>query len=99
MLLPAAGSRRANSAPGRLAPRQRVILSACALITAVAAAWLSPPHAGDPPEEIGTFRPPVKAVPPSETFATFHESWVTPPGHTASAHSSALCVLPSGDLL
>ena len=99
MLLLPAGSRRATSAPCRLAPRQRVLLIVCALITAVAAAWLSPPHAGHPPEEIGAFRPPAKAVPSSEAFATFQESWVTPPGHTTSAHSSALCALPSGDLL
>jgi predicted neuraminidase len=25
--------------------------------------------------------------------------WLTPPGHTVSAHSSAICALPSGDLL
>jgi len=29
----------------------------------------------------------------------FTRAWVTPPGHTASAHSSAICTLPGGDLL
>lgn len=34
-----------------------------------------------------------------EREAIFRQSWVTPAGHTASAHSSMVCTLPSGDLL
>jgi predicted neuraminidase len=29
----------------------------------------------------------------------FRQSWVTPAGHTASAHGSTVCALPSGDLM
>lgn len=29
----------------------------------------------------------------------FRRGWITPPAHTASAHGSAICTLPEGDLL
>lgn len=47
----------------------------------------------------------VSAIPPrtpaadADPIPTFTHNWVTPPGHTASAHSSTICSLPSGDLL
>ena len=41
------------------------------------------------------------AEPPlaAELVPFFRQSWVTPRAHTSSAHSSSICVLPSGDLL
>jgi predicted neuraminidase len=46
-------------------------------------------------------KPTRAGVPRLETLDAspfFTQSWVTPPGHTRSAHSSAICALPSGDL-
>lgn len=43
--------------------------------------------------QFGATNPAPDAVP------VFARRWITPPGHTASAHSSAICTLPSGDLL
>ena len=49
------------------------------------------------PNSIATFHPVVSAA--ADAIPSFTESWVTPPGHTGMAHSSAICALPSGDLL
>lgn len=51
-----------------------------------------------PPVKISPVMPMVLRA-DDEDGAFFRQSWVTPPGHTASAHSSTVCVLPSGDLL
>ena len=99
MLFPSAGAGRATSAPHRLSPPQRLILVVCAVATALAAARLSPPRSSHPPEEIETFASPEVSVHPSDSIARFTASWVTPLAHTVSAHSSAICALPSGDLL
>ncbi len=43
---------------------------------------------------------PARVISPKETNAPqFRQSWVNPLGHTTAAHSSAICVLPGGDLL
>jgi predicted neuraminidase len=38
-------------------------------------------------------------IAPGESTPLRRESWVTPSQHAASVHSSAICTLPSGDLL
>ncbi len=55
---------------------------------------------GVEPKEIAVAAPPratsASAAPAAPQFA---ESWVSPSGHMRSAHSSAICALPSGDML
>jgi predicted neuraminidase len=50
------------------------------------------------PTDMATVRaaPVLEAV---DALPFFAQAWVTPAGHTPSAHSSAICALPSGDLL
>ena len=50
------------------------------------------------PTGIAPARRVVKSFAETDTTPFFRESWVTPRGHTASAHSSAICALPSGDV-
>jgi len=54
------------------------------------------------PREISVTVPPPTAAAMAAAAAVgpqFTESWVSPTGHMRSAHSSAICALPSGDLL
>jgi predicted neuraminidase len=99
MPLHPAGVVRARSVAHRLSPPKRVLLIACTLATALAAVGLAPRTTETAPDEAAGFAPPAVLADPADQIAAFTESWVTPPGHTASAHSSAICALPSGDLL
>jgi predicted neuraminidase len=100
MLLPSTGDGRAKSAAHRLSPLNRVVFSGCTLVTALAAAHFTTHREVSAPAEISQFRSGhYHAVDPADALPAFTETWVTPEGHTASAHSSAICALPSGDLL
>src|SRR5688572_13639735 len=81
----------------RLSPRNRIVFSACTLITAVIAVLFTARPDIAAPDSIATLHPVVSAA--ADAIPSFTESWVTPPGHTEMAHSSAICALPSGDLL
>ena len=56
-------------------------------------------HGTVAPDEIEVIR--SHAMPRGNDDATpfFQKTWVTPAGHTVSAHSSSICTLPSGELL
>ena len=51
------------------------------------------------PADIAAAEPALRAADSTDAVPVYTQTWVTPPGHTASAHSSAICALPSGDLL
>src|SRR5688572_24537843 len=88
---------RANRGHHRLSPRDRIVFSTCTLITALVAVLFTSRREIAAPDSIATFHPMVSAA--TDTVPSFTESWVTPPRHTEMAHSSAICTLPSGDLL
>lgn len=90
--------RGSSSAPARLCVRYRIAFIALALITALATARLARFADVAAPAEL-TARGSVATPDLADAAPYFHEAWVTPPGHTDSAHSSAICALPSGDLL
>ncbi|MDO8544305.1 MAG: sialidase family protein [Opitutaceae bacterium] len=83
----------------RLSPLSRVVLIGCALLTVLVAARFAPEGDGSAPADIAHFPTPAGVPDPTDLVPVFSQSWITPPGHTASAHSSAICALPSGDLL
>ncbi|MEO6568933.1 MAG: sialidase family protein [Opitutaceae bacterium] len=83
----------------RLPLRQRAVLAVIALLTAIAAVCFSKSRGGAAPTGIATFASVVPEFNVNDAVPVFSHSWVTPPGHTVSAHSSAICSLPSGDLL
>ncbi|MEO7412245.1 MAG: sialidase family protein [Opitutaceae bacterium] len=83
----------------RLPVRQRFILAVVALLTAVAVAGLGKSRDSAAPTGITTLARVASGFNVADAVPVFSHSWVTPPGHTVSAHSSAICALPSGDLL
>jgi predicted neuraminidase len=93
------GSARTEAAVHRLSLLNRGVCIGCTLVTAFAVSTFSTPSEKSAPEEIARHQPrsnPVEAV---DALPVFTESWITPRGHTASAHVSAICTLPSGDVL
>src|SRR5688500_6720667 len=97
MLHPSAGVVRTKSAAHRLSPFARVIFIGCTLVGVVVLFTSRKPVSA--PAEIARFRSEPAVPHVADPVPAFTESWVTPPGHTTSAHSSAICALPSGDLL
>jgi predicted neuraminidase len=98
MLFHSSGSPTTSSV-NRLSPLNRSVFIGCTVATAIAAMRLTNGSDVSAPAELAVLRPALKVVEPADSIPFFTESWVTPPGHTASAHSSAICALPSGDLL
>lgn len=85
--------------PRRLPRAHRCVLIALALGTAWATTHFSDVAAVDAPAEVAAL-PTASHLPlAADAVPVFAQTWVTPPGHTESAHSSAICSLPSGDLL
>jgi predicted neuraminidase len=95
----------ANAAPiarisRRLPWRHRVVLIAITAITAVTAMSYHPRGGDTAPARIAFRRPAATTAERAATATAFYaESWVSPRGHMASTHSSAICALPSGDLM
>ncbi len=83
----------------RLPALSRVVLIGCALGAALATVRFTTGGEGSAPAAISKFKPASDAIDAGDAAPLFTQSWVTPSGHTASAHSSAICALPSGDLL
>jgi predicted neuraminidase len=88
---------------GRLTVRQRVVLIVATLALGFVAARqapramvTAPTSSGAAERPIGAGRSAGPAVAPKPHFA---ESWVSPHGHVRSTHGSAICALPSGDML
>jgi predicted neuraminidase len=81
-----------------LPPLHRVVLIAATVAAALVAATDASHDGIVAPTGITPPRRVVKASAAADTAPFLRESWVTPPGHTASAHSSAICALPSGDV-
>jgi predicted neuraminidase len=98
MLFKSSGGFRARSAGHRLSPRNRIGLIACTLVAALLAAHFTTRSDVSAPDDIATSRPAIRVV-AADAIPMFMQEWVTPPGHTAQAHGSAICALPSGDLL
>lgn len=92
-------NRSRRLAARRLPSWHRVALIGATLTTAFAAAHFAAPDEAGAPARIATLRQPAAVFDPTEAVPMYAESWVTPPGHTRSAHSSAICTLPSGDLM
>jgi predicted neuraminidase len=86
----------------RLSWRQRLVLIAVTLAVAAFAARHAPFALVSAPRSARaadvTRVSPVVAV-GTEALPQFSESWVSPQGHVRSTHSSAICVMPSGELL
>lgn len=82
----------------RLRPTRRVLLVAATLIGAFAATRDGTRSGGGPASDVIS---PGRATAPADSTDSkpfLAQSWVTPKGHTPSAHSSTICSLPSGDL-
>jgi predicted neuraminidase len=93
-----AGVRR-KALAARLPLRQRLAFIALTLLTALATAHYARFGDASAPAKIAGPRALVPRPDASDATPFFRESWVTPAGHTRSAHSSAICALPSGDLM
>lgn len=83
----------------RLAVRHRVGLIAVTL--GIAAVAISDVTRGGivAPAGMARVRGAALMSDPTDAVPYFRQSWVTPHRHTASAHSSVICALPSGDIL
>lgn len=86
------------TAAHRLSPRSRLTYVGIAVAAAIATVhFTGQPDAVAPSEITRPAR--VETERERDVVPAFSRAWVTPPGHTESAHSSAVCTLPSGDLL
>jgi predicted neuraminidase len=93
-----AGRTRGGDARHRLKTRHRLAL----IVATLVAAWIASRDA-----RLGGIAAPTDLLPartatvaaPGDASAVFRQSWVTPSGHTLSAHGSAICALPGGDQL
>lgn len=99
MLPPHLDARARKRAGRRLPLRQRVVLIAVAAITVSATAYFTKAQESIAPTSIAPTPRTNAEFRPAEAAPLFRQSWVTPLGHTNSAHSSSICALPSGDLL
>lgn len=99
MLLPSTGGPRFPSAPHRLPTSHRCVFIGCTIATAIAAACFTTRSDVSAPEDIASLQSAFNPIDMTDPVPSFLETWVTPAGHTASAHSSAICALPSGDLM
>jgi predicted neuraminidase len=77
--------------------RSRIFFIGCACATAIGTMIVTPRDEVSAPTRIAAAT--TLAPDPLDASPAFNESWITPAGHTGSAHSSAICALPSGDLL
>jgi predicted neuraminidase len=78
----------------------RTVFVVATIATAVVALGMSPGEDSEAPNAVTPRSQTwVRHVPTNDVVPFFSEDWVSPSGHTASAHSSALCPLPGGDLL
>jgi predicted neuraminidase len=82
----------------RLRPLHRVLLIAITIVTALAAVEYSSDDIDAPSLVAARSRPNAGHL-MADPMPFFAHSWVSPVGHTDSAHSSAICALPGGDLL
>jgi predicted neuraminidase len=81
-----------------LAPRHRVFWCAVTLGAALIASSDAVREGTQAPR--GLLAEPGKMVRPAEgAVPEFRRDWLTPAAHTVSAHGSAVCTLPCGDLL
>lgn len=86
--------------PGGLPSLHRVVLIALTLVAAVIAASNAPRGGIVAPADMA---PALQGTAASErlpdSLPIIRQSWINPADHTASAHGSTICALPSGDLL
>lgn len=99
MLFPSSGGPRPPSAAHRLSPLNRFVFIGCTIAIAIAAACFTTRSDLSAPADIAPSSPGSNSIDVSDALPMFSETWVTPAGHTTSAHSSAICALPSGDLM
>jgi predicted neuraminidase len=98
MLLSSSGGAGPRAAGHLLSLPSRALFIACVAVTAIGTVRLTPRADVSAPVRVAV-RSQLPVLEMSDSVPTFTQSWITPPGHTASAHSSAICALPSGDLL
>jgi predicted neuraminidase len=87
-----------RAAARRLPPLHRVVLIAATVAAALVAANEGSRRGVVAPARIAPARRVSQSIAPADTTPFFRQSWVTPRGHTASVHSSAICALPTGGL-
>lgn len=84
--------------PGPLRPVGRVVWCVVTVVVALGIASRIPDLPRGAPQQLtATAQPPAAFA--AETTSSYRESWVSPAGFTASAHSSVTCVLPDGGLM
>ncbi len=83
----------------RLAPAHRVFLIGATVLAAGVVGFDATRRGSVAPDEIARVRSPAVVAAAADAAPVFRQGWVTPPGHTTSAHGSTVCALPSGDLL
>ncbi len=92
------GSEGKRSGGRALPPRQRVFWCAVTLVAALIASSDSVRECTRAPHGL-VAEPGKPATSPEGAVPEFRREWLTPPAHTVSAHGSAVCTLPGGDLL
>lgn len=85
--------------PETLGGRYRLLLIALTLGVAATVLFRSAADRSHAPASVaGSVWPAARNISP-DRIPVFSSSWITPVGHTPSAHSCSVCVLPDGDLL
>ncbi len=80
----------------RLHPWLRVGLMVATVVLAAGVSRDASDRGLDAPDRLAAVRP--VSLNPAEASPFFAQSWVADLGHTPSAHSSTICLLPGGDL-
>ena len=99
MLFSRSDGHRRKTIPLTLPPLHRAVLIALTMAVVLGTACYGPLADMTAPAMLAGSRLQSLRIEGSDAAPHFTQSWVTPPGHTESAHSSAICALPSGDLL
>src|SRR5688572_21935610 len=85
--------------PHSLALRWRLIVIAATLVIAAGAIFRATNDGRSAPTRIAATPNSSATLAPAETAPVSAQSWVSPAGHTPSAHSCSTAVLSNGDLL
>ena len=89
----------AGRCSGRLAPRHRLALIVGLVAVCTFMSLSAARRDSEAPTELERIARTNSATPPRDSLPFFEQSWVSPSGHTPSAHCSTIATLPSGDLL
>lgn len=83
----------------RMAPRHRLALISSVLLVCTFVSGYATRRDSEAPTELERSLNVTASAAPRDPLPFFEQTWVSPLGHTPSAHCSTVATLPSGDLL